>query len=87
MVQKAELIRSIQKLESALRRSKKNETAVFFQRMIVKIASEADTHKLKELLKQTCSSGAIAQYADFTSKEEQLFDSCFEEAQKLLSKL
>ncbi len=85
MIDKSKLTNALAKLESELRKSGKGDTANYFEKSIVTIASETDANKLKQLLDQICSSGAMSQYANFSFREDELFDDCFEEAKKLLS--
>ena len=85
MVDKSKLTDSLVKLEVELRNSGKIDTADFFEKFVITITSETDAKKLKQLLEQICSSGAMSQYANFSFAEDELFDDCFEEAKKLLS--
>lgn len=85
MIEKSKLTNSLVKLEEELRNSRKVDTADFFEKYIVTITSETDAKKLKQLLEQICSSGAMSQYANFSFREDELFDDCFKEAKNLLS--
>lgn len=85
MIDKSKLTDSLIRIELELRNSKKNETADFFKKTVAMVSSETDKKKLRTLLEQVCSSGAMTQYANFTYQEEQLFDECFDNAKELLS--
>lgn len=87
MVSKHDLVGALEKLEQELRSTDRSGTADFFRRMISSVMAVDNPVKLKELLSQLCSSGTIAQYADFSLKEELLFAAIYDEAEKLLSKL
>ncbi len=84
MTDRSILTNSLKRLEEELRRSGKIETANFFNKSITTITFETDDNVLRELLKQLCNSGAMIQYANFSFKEEQLFDKSYDEAKKLL---
>lgn len=85
MINKSRLINSMKTLEVELRKAGKIDTADFFKKSIVTINSELDPEVLKQLLEQICASGAISQYANFSYREDELFDECFEEAKHLIS--
>lgn len=82
MNDKTKVIGAIERLESELRKSGKNETADFFKKAIGSIKDETDQSKLQEFILRLCSSGAISQYANFTHFEDMLFDRVYEEAKK-----
>ena len=84
MIDKSIVIEVIGNLEAELRKSGKNETADFFRKAIITITVETDQSKLREILEQLCSSGAMTQYANFSYSEDVLFGKVYEEAKKLL---
>lgn len=76
MIDKVKLINSLAKLESELRKTGRDGTADFFEKSIVTIKLETDANKLKQILEQICSSGAMSQYVNFSYREDELFDDC-----------
>lgn len=84
MLEMKKLVDSIMELESELRNSGKHKTADFFNSVQFDIESAENSIQLKKVIEQYCSSGAITQYADFSFREEELFDKSFAEAQRLL---
>ncbi|WP_282167148.1 hypothetical protein [Shewanella japonica] len=84
MIDTSKLIDAIEKLENELRNSGKEATANFFLKAINTITNETNENKLKSFLEQLCSSASMSQYANFSFREDELFDKLFEEAQKVM---
>lgn len=87
MIDKSTLTKVIENLEVELRKSGKSETADFFSKIIITVNMETDQNVLREIFNQLCSSGSMAQYANFSYSEEVLFENVFEEAKKLLAEI
>lgn len=87
MIDKSKLVVCLGKLEVELRKSGKTDTAGFFYRFISVITQSSNVDELRGMLEQLIHSGAMAQYANFSHKEDQLFDECYEEAKQLLASI
>lgn len=84
---KQQLIEALQALAGELRKNGKQQTADFFIKAGADISSERDENKesLLELFKRLQTSGAMVQYADFTAKEEKLWNRVHDLASELLN--
>ena len=77
------LMTALEKLASDLEASGKSETAKSFRDIIVNISEAENIDGCKESLEKLTNSGAISQYANFSYKQDELFDVVFDEARKL----
>ena len=84
MIDKSKLIICLDRLELELRKSGKIDTADFFSKQSFVIRHTMSADELRDILDQLRASGAIAQYTNFSYKEDQLFDDCYKEAKRLL---
>jgi len=84
MIDKSKLIICLDRLELELRKSGKIDTADFFAKQSVVISQAMSADELRDVLDQLRGSGAMAQYANFSYKEDQLFDDCYKETKRLL---
>lgn len=81
---KQQLIEAIHNLADELLRNGKGKTADFFFTAESSVDSECGGNKgkLLDLLDQLQWSGSLIQYANFTSKEEELWDRVYELTKK-----
>jgi hypothetical protein len=77
------LTTALEKLASDLEASGKLETAKSFRDIIVNLSEADNIDSCKESLERLTNSGAISQYANFSYKQDELFDVVFDEARKL----
>lgn len=84
MIDKSNLIICLERLELELRKSGKIDTADFFAKQSFVISQAMSADELRDVLDQLRGSGAMAQYANFSYREDQLFDDCYKEAKRLL---
>lgn len=84
MIDKSNLIICLEKIELELRKSGKTDTADFFAKQSLAISQAVNADELRAILDQLRCSGAMAQYANFSYREDQLFDDCYKEAKHLL---
>ncbi|VVH64209.1 hypothetical protein BSPLISOX_1876 [uncultured Gammaproteobacteria bacterium] len=78
------IVNSLDNLVEELNSSNKINTAKFFENISSQIKIEKHENDIKELLVQLSNSASISQYANFTFKEDCLFDEVFKEVGKLL---
>mgnify|MGYP003674236804 CR=1 FL=1 len=77
------LTTALEELVSDLDASGKQETAKSFRDIIVKLSEAESIDSCNESLEKLTNSGAISQYANFSYKQDELFDVVFDEAKKL----
>lgn len=67
-----------------LRKSGKVDVATFYERKLHEIKVSDDMVEKKEALNQIVTSGKLAEMANFSYEEDQLFDLVYSEAKRLL---
>ncbi|CAB5505922.1 hypothetical protein [uncultured Gammaproteobacteria bacterium] len=78
------IVNYLDNLVEELNSSNKINTANFFENISSQIRVETPEYTIKELLVQLNHSASISQYANFTFKEDCLFDEVLKEVEKLL---
>lgn len=81
------IIEAINDFSIELESSGKSDTSIFFKNTSDKIKNVTDEKEARKILEHLMSSGSLSQYADFTYKEDQLFDAIIDEAEKLVHKM
>lgn len=84
MIDTSELIILLERLELELRKSGKIDAADFFAKQSSSITQAVSADELRGILDLLRCSGAMAQYVNFSYREDQLFDDCYEEVRRLL---
>ena len=75
-IENLNLLKALRIFETELRDSGKNETADYVLSHIDTIETEKDKTRFQDCLEKICSAGAMSQYANFTFKEDELFEIC-----------
>jgi len=81
------IVNSLDNLAEELNRSNKIDTAKFFENISSQIKVAKHEYAIKELLIQLSNSASISQYANFTFKEDYLFDEILKEIERFLCQL
>ena len=79
------LIDALKKLANSLEDSNKVDTAKYFSNKAQLISSTSSDKELKDICRELSSSGAISQYANFSYKEDELFDLVYQRVSEILS--
>ena len=87
MIDSSSLLQSLGTLEDELRASGKQETADFFKNVRGDLSNASGATEVVSILKRLYQSAAITQYANFSLKEDEYFDQCYEKAKVLLSRI
>ena len=74
------LSKLLDKLVSDLNLSNKSKTAIFFNSLSVDLKEKTN---ISEVLDKILNSFSISQYANFTYKQDEIFDEIFDEAKKI----
>lgn len=83
---KKSIIKKAQALEYSLKESS-NDSSNFFREVSKKIESSKDENELKKTLESLRSIGAISQYGNFNSAQDELLDDFLKEIKYTLEKL
>lgn len=81
-----DFIGAVNNLIAELIGSGKIDTAKYFELLAKQIVGASDSKQLLELLDQLLSGASIIQYANFTHKEELLYEALYKAAMKLKNK-
>jgi len=79
------LIDLLEKLASSLENSNKSDTAKFFSDKAKLIGAVSSDKELENICHELSSSGAISQYANFSYKEDEMFDLIYQRASKTIN--
>ena len=74
------LSKLLDELAFELNQSNKSKTAIFFDSLSIELKEE---NNINEVLDKILNSSSISQYADFTYKQDKIFDKIFDEANKI----
>lgn len=85
IINRSGIILALENLSFELNKSGKKRTADYFCKKTELILSSSSEEDIKHVCQELLSSGAISQYADFSYKEDKLFDVIFEEINKILN--
>jgi len=85
MKDKTPLINLLKKLAHSLEEANKVDTAKFFFNKANEISSASSDAELKGICQELSSSGVLSQYANFSYREDELFDLIYQRSIEMLS--